>query len=75
MTLRGAPGGTLGEVVGPAPGSPDTAAPLSLGQDGSLSALQALAIACHLANQLGKEVVVRDDAAQWRPDWGRLESA
>jgi hypothetical protein len=75
VTLRAAPGGAVGEVAGPAPVPPDASAPLSMGQDGSLSALQALAVACHLANQLGTEVVIRDDAGRWRPDWGRLEEA
>lgn len=71
VTLRpNGPGAARGEVVGPAGGSSQA---FAMGQDGSLSAPHALAVACHLANQIDRPVVVRDDSGLWQPQWGRLE--
>lgn len=72
VTLSPRPaGGPSGEVLGPvnAPGEPFRA-----GEDGSLSAHQALAVACHLANEIDRPVVIRDDDGCWQPAWGRLEA-
>lgn len=63
------PGLPRGEVLGPDGGSTR----FGMGQDGQLSAHQALAVACHLANELERPVVVRDDSGQWQPEWGWLE--
>lgn len=72
VTIRKLGPALLGEVRGPAAraGEPES---LSLGQDGSLGAHQALAVGCHLANQLGRNVVVVDEGRNWTPDWGRLD--
>jgi hypothetical protein len=37
-----------------------------------LTAAQALAVACHLANEIGREVVVIDEGGVWQPAWGVL---
>ena len=75
VTIRRDAGETFGSVQGPSPRAGAGGQVIALGQDGSLGPHQALAVACHLANQLGREVVVIDDGANWRPDWGRLEPA
>jgi hypothetical protein len=37
-----------------------------------MSAEEALATACHLANMDGREVVIMDQQDLWRSEWGRL---
>ena len=70
VTLWALAGRPVGDVVGPRSesGTPGFA----LGEDGSLTAHQAIAVGCHLANQAGAEVVVVDRGDQWQPGWGRL---
>ena len=72
MTLRDVSGRVAGEVLGPT--DPAGAHPFSMGQDGALDALRALAVGCQLANEIGREVVIIDSDDQWRADWGRLET-
>lgn len=72
VTLREGGADVVGEVLGPEASGPGR--PFSMGQDGSLSAQQALAVGCHLANETGAEVVIVDSGGRWRPDWGRLVS-
>lgn len=71
VTIRKVGPSVLGEVRGPAPPAGESGG-LSLGQDGSLGAHQALAVGCHLANQLGRDVVVIDEGRNWSRAWGRL---
>ena len=37
-----------------------------------MSAEEALAMACHIANMDGREVVIMDQQDLWRSEWGRL---
>ncbi|MGA0598040.1 hypothetical protein [Enterovirga sp. CN4-39] len=73
VTIRRGGKDAVGEVEGPilVPGS--DVPPISFGRDGSLGAHQALAVGCHLANELSREVVVIDKSGLWQPAWGRLE--
>jgi hypothetical protein len=75
VTIRQQGAKTFGLVQGPSPPLGAQIQPIALGEDGSLGPHQALAVACQLANELGREVVVIDEGANWRPDWGRLEPA
>ena len=72
VTIGEAAGRPTGEVEGPAPEGA-CAPSIRFGQDGSLTAHQALAVGCHLANQLDVAVVVIDEGGRWQSDWGRLE--
>lgn len=71
VSIGGDAGSPSGEVLGPADG---TGSGIVLGRDGSLTAHEALAVACHLANELDRSVVVIDPQDRWRPAWGRLEA-
>lgn len=73
VTIRGEGGRPTGEVEGPVPAGADGTSRIRFGQDGSLSALQALSVGCHLANELALAVVVIDGGRHWQPGWGRLE--
>lgn len=72
LALGGPDGSPSGTVHGP---RTETGPGLAFGEDGSLSAPQAVAVACHLANQLGRSVVVMDPLGRWDPAWGRLVAA
>lgn len=70
VSIRNAAGRIFGEVLGPG-----GEGRLALGEDGSMTPLQALAVGCHLANQLDRPVVVIDSGGHWQADWGRLDPA
>jgi hypothetical protein len=70
VALRDVAGRASGEVLGP-----DGETRLRFGEDGTLSPHQALAVGCHLANQLDRAVVVIDRDGLWQPAWGRLDPA
>lgn len=72
LALGGSDASPSGTVHGPLT---DAGPGLAFGEDGSLSAQQAVAVACHLANQLGRSVVVMDPLGRWNPAWGRLVGA
>ncbi len=72
LALGGSDAAPSGTVHGPSSASGPG---IALGEDGSLSAHQAVAVACHLANQLGRPVVVMDPHGRWDPAWGRLAAA
>jgi len=69
VTLWDEGGEARGRVAGPTDAGD---APLQVGQDGSLTAYQALAVGCHMANELRRRVVVVDPGGLWRSDWGQL---
>ena len=73
VTIRSLAGSLRGEVVGPDPDRAGGRA-VTIGQDGSLSPLQALAIGCHMANELARDVVIVDLEDRWEPAWGRLDA-
>lgn len=73
VIIRQAEGQVTGEVLGP--GSAGDASALRMGEGGSLTAHQALSVACHLANGSGDEVVVVDPGGHWKGEWGRLDAA
>jgi hypothetical protein len=64
-------GEARGETAGPT--DAEGAAPLGLGQDGSLTAYQARVIGCQMANELGRRVVIVDPNGLWQTDWGQLQ--
>ncbi|MDB5510827.1 MAG: hypothetical protein JWR08_310 [Enterovirga sp.] len=68
VAIRNSSGGIFGEVLGPG-----AETRLTLGADGSMTPLQALAVGCHLANQLDRAVVVIDEGGHWQSAWGRLD--
>lgn len=72
VALGGSDASPSGTVHGP---HSEVGRSIALGEDGSLSAHQAVAVACHLANQLGRPVVVMDPLGRWDPAWGRLVAA
>ncbi len=72
VTIGGEDGRSTGQVRGPEPMGGPVARALTFGEDDSLSAHQALAVGCHLANELGVSVVVIDEGGHWRPAWGSL---
>jgi hypothetical protein len=71
VMLRDEDGNARGEVVGPAEGG--DGAPLAAGQDGSLTAFQAVVVGCQMANELRRRVVIVDPGGLWRTDWGQLQ--
>ena len=75
VTIRQSGDRVLGEVEGPVSGASTDSRTLSFGRDGGMEAQQALAVACQLANELGRDVVVIDEGRNWQPAWGRLEGA
>ena len=72
VTIGEAGGRSTGRVKGPEPQAGITVGALTFGDEDSLSAYQALAVGCQLANELGVAVVVIDDGDHWRPAWGSL---
>ena len=63
-----------GHVLGPVAAESGEPPLVFAGEDATLSAYEALAIACHLGNELGRHVVVIDPQRVWQPGWGQLQS-
>jgi hypothetical protein len=72
VTLWDEGGESRGEAVGPMDAE-SGGTPLKVGQDGSLSAFQALVVGCQMANELRRKVVIVDPGGLWRTDWGQLQ--
>lgn len=71
VSLGGEAAAPSGTVLGPG----ERGTGVALGQDGSLTAHQAISVACQLANELDRTVVVVDPLDRWRSEWGRLVAA
>ena len=67
-------GHAWGRVLGPAAAEPGQQSLMIAGEDNAFTAHEALAIGCHLGNELHRDVVVVDPHRLWQPGWGQLQS-
>ena len=72
VTLWRREGQACGRVLGPHEDDPDRPPLVVAGTDDPLTAHEALAVACVLANESHRTVVVIDPDGVWRAEWGRL---